>query len=263
MTNEQTTAIETAIAAHFANGDPRVAKLLTKGTNNAKTAKSDAADADVLTMILYLAPFNLSGHQVCAAASAGCAAACLNTAGRGKMTSVQRGRLRRTKLWFTQREVFKGQILRELLAFVRKCDKLGKRPAVRMNGTSDLLWEKQWPELFELFPMVQFYDYTKHAKRCKTGWKLPKNYHLTFSRSETNDADCLEILRQGRHNVAVVFDSKTLPAKYRRFRVFNADKTDLRFLDPGTRRGGGMIAGLYAKGDAKRDDSGFVVAVKG
>ena len=233
-----------------------MAKLFTKGTSNPKIAKSDKRSG-LETLILHLAPFKLSGFNVCSSASIGCIAACLNTAGRGQMTAVQIARIARTKMWFEQRDTFKAQIVAELQAFVRRCDKLGNRGAVRMNGTSDLLWEKQWPELFTMFPGIQFYDYTKHVKRCLGGYSLPSNYHLTFSRSESNQTDCLRVLSEGRHNVAVVFDGKDFPTSWQGFPTYSADDDDLRFLDPP----GGHVGALYAKGKGKRDETGFVLPV--
>ena len=233
-----------------------MAKLLTKGTSNPKTAKSDKRSG-LETMILHMAPSKLSGFNVCTSASPGCIEACLNTAGRGNMDSVQKARIARTIMWFNNRPEFKVKITGELHAFVRRCDKLGNRGAVRMNGTSDILWERQWPELFTMFPTLQFYDYTKHVKRCLQGYKLPPNYHLTFSRSETNQADCLRVLEAGRHNVAVVFDGKDFPPTWEGFPTYSADEDDLRFLDPP----GGHVGCLYAKGRGKRDETGFVLPV--
>ena len=83
--------------------------------------------------------------------------------------------------------------------------------------------------------------------------KLPSNYSLTFSRSETNETQCLEVLKRGG-NVAVVFRSKALPTHWNGFKVINGDENDLRFLDPK-----GVVVGLTAKGKAKTDTSGFVV----
>ncbi len=233
-----------------------MAALFTKGTSNPKTAKSDKRDG-LETLILHLAPAKLSGFNVCSSASAGCIEACLNTAGRGKMTAVQIARIARTKFWFENPIGFKAQIVSELQAFSRRCDKLGNRGAVRMNGTSDLLWEKQWPQLFTAFPNIQFYDYTKHVKRCLEGYVLPPNYHLTFSRSEKNQADCLRVLEAGRHNVAVVFDGKNFPSSWEGFPTYSADEDDLRFLDPP----GGHVGALYAKGKGKRDETGFVLPI--
>lgn len=204
---------------------------------------------------MYLSPYTVSGHNVCASASKGCIAGCLNTSGRGRMNSVQQARLNRTKLFFEDRKSFEEQLFSEVSAFKTKCNKLGLKPAVRLNGTSDLMWESMLPSIFTTFGDIQFYDYTKHFKRMLKYIKgeLPKNYHLTFSRSETNQSQCETVLECGG-SVAVVFKSKQLPEYYVGYKVHNADETDLRFLDkPG-------VQGLYAKGKAKRDTSGFVVS---
>jgi hypothetical protein len=229
-------------------------KLLSKSP---KTIKSDKAGKGYLTAIVYLAPHKLSGFNVCPNASAGCIAACLNTSGRGRMNSVQMARINKTKFYFENRETFKTQLIAEIKAFVRKCSKMGVSAAIRLNGTSDIPWESIFPELFTMFPNVQFYDYTKSYRRAllatlKAKW--PLNYHLTFSRSECNQVQTMGVLAAGG-SVAVVFDSKKIPATWQGFPVYNADETDLRFLDkPG-------IQGLYAKGKAKRDLTGFVVPV--
>ena len=84
---------------------------------------------------------------------------------------------------------------------------------------------------------------------------LPSNYHLTFSRTESNWSDCLRVLAAGK-NVAAVFDK--VPASYEGFTVIDGDKHDLRQLDPK----GGVIVGLSPKGrKAKKDTSGFVVRI--
>ena len=230
-------------------------KLFTKGSSNNKTAKSEGSGYEI--RILHLAPAMESGHEVCSSRSEGCTTSCLFTAGRGAMGPVKHSRIRKTQLWFTQRDEFKQQIIDELHSFVKRCDKLGIKPAVRMNGTSDLFWEKQFPELFEIFSSIQFYDYTKHYKRCLIRWKLPDNYHLTFSKSETNNELCRRVLRAGRFNVVAVFNSKSFPDKYWGRDVYTADSHDLRFLDPK----GGNIGALAAKGKARYDKTGFVIKV--
>ena len=209
-----------------------------------------------LTAIMYLAPHKLSGYNVCPHASPGCIAGCLNLSGRGVYNKIQQSRINRTKFWFDSRDEFKAQLRRELNAFVRKCNKANVKAAIRLNGTSDIAWEKVYPELFTMFPEVQFYDYTKNPGRMVRFIlkDLPSNYHFTFSRSEDNDSKADTILQMGG-NVAVVFSSKNIPQEYKGFPVHNADETDLRFLD---KRG---VQGLYAKGKAKRDTSGFVVKV--
>jgi hypothetical protein len=119
----------------------------------------------------------------------------------------------------------------------------------RLNGTSDLSWEKYTihdKNIFELFPNVQFYDYTKVLGRKV---KHIPNYHLTFSKADGNDSDVAEALMQGM-SVVAVYDE--IPAG-----VPSADETDLRFLDPK-----GVMLGLKAKGRAKKDYSGFVIRIK-
>lgn len=231
-------------------------QLLTIGDSSTKLAKSDAAGTKYLSAICYLAPHKVAGFgNVCPNASAGCIAACLNTAGRGIYQKTQDARIARTKLWFEDRETFKTQMAKEIQAFVKKCTKAGKVAAIRLNGTSDIPWEKVWPEVFKLFPQVQFYDYTKNLKRMLAWSKgeMPANYHLTFSRSEVNEDKCKEVLKAGG-NVAAVFSTDNFPSTYLGFPVFDADEDDLRFLDAN-----GTVQALKAKGKAKKDSTGFVV----
>lgn len=230
-------------------------KLFTDGASNTKIAKSEKAGRGYSTLILHLAPAQESGYEVCPSRSEGCTAACLYTAGMGRFKTVKDARIRRTKMWFEDRIAFVAQITKELTAFIKKCKKNDVSPAVRMNGTSDIVWEAVWPELFTKFPTITFYDYTKIAKRCLPSWRLPKNYHLTFSRSEDNDTTVKSILSAGLVNVAVVFDSKDFPQTWDGYTVYSADENDLRFLDPD----GGQVGALYAKGDGKKDKTGFVV----
>lgn len=229
-------------------------KLLSVG-NNAKTVKGDGSE--YLTAILYLAPAdNLDGVNVCAMAEvAGCKTACLYTAGRGRMSNVQAGRLRKTMLWRDNRVAFLQQLREDITKFQAYCLRRDIQPVVRLNGTSDIMWEKHIDMETE-FPMVQFYDYTKIVKRVyKT---LPVNYDLTLSYSEANAAYALSVLQAHEDtgaNVAVVFrDKDTIPTSFAGSKVLDGDKDDLRFLDAPRR-----IVALYAKGDAKKDDTGFVV----
>jgi len=205
-----------------------------------------------LSFILHLAPSTLSGKNTCPKATAGCAAACLNTAGRGGMfkrgettNAIQKARIRKTVQYFFAR----GEFLADLEADIRKgikfAEKQGLTPVFRLNGTSDLSVEK-WG-IIEKFPTVQFYDYTKVLGRKVA--HLP-NYHLTFSAADGNDADVAKAIKQGM-NIAMVFDA--LPDTYMGLEVINADEHDLRFLDKK-----GVIAGLKAKGKAKKDTTGFV-----
>lgn len=207
-------------------------------------------------LTLNLAPAEMSGYQVCASASPGCISGSLDTAGVNASSIIQKARISRTRFFFEEREEFQKQIVEELRAFVDKCDKDMTKPSVRMNGTSDIVWENAWPEIFDLFPSIQFHDYTKHYRRCLPDWKLPNNYHLTFSRSENNEDECEEVLSAGLCNVAVLFDRKFVEgSKFLGRDCINGDVSDLRFLD----KMSGSIVWLQAKGRARDDTSGFVV----
>lgn len=230
-------------------------KLLSIGAD-AKTIKGEKFG--VMTGIQYLAPADVSGYNTCPNASAGCKAACLFTSGMaGAFASINKARTEKTLFFFQNRAEYGKQLVKEITALVKKAEKQGLTPAVRLNGTSDLAWESiqfDGKSVMEHFPAVQFYDYTKSAKRAKRHavGEFPANYHLTFSRSESNQAEVLEVLSEGG-NVAVVFRD-TLPDTYLGKPVVNGDESDLRFNDAK-----GVVVGLKQKGKAKNDDSGFVV----
>jgi len=234
-------------------------KLLNSG--NAKTRKGEKLG--YITFGIHLAPHNLSGYNVCAAASAGCSAACLNTAGRGAMSSVQKARIAKTQFFFNDRKGFMIQLFDEIRASIKNAKRKNMIPCFRLNLTSDLPWEKikhDGQTVFEAFPDVQFYDYTKIAARMAdflTG-KMPKNYHLTFSRSEQEANQTLSTsFLASSGNVAAVFRGK-LPQKWKGHQVVDGDETDLRFLDPK-----GCVVGLVEKGLAKKDETGFVIEPEG
>jgi hypothetical protein len=213
-----------------------------------------------LSSVLHFAPADLSGKEVCPKRTAGCTAACLNTAGRGGIFKkgestnvIQQARIRKTKAFFENREQFFNDLTREIDGTLNKAKKLGLTAVFRLNGTSDLSWEKYTIgdtglNIFQMFPEVQFYDYTKINNRKVSHIS---NYHLTFSKADGNDMDTRLAMSHGM-NVAVVF--KDVPKTYLGRPVINGDETDLRFLDPK-----GVIVGLKAKGKAKKDTTGFVV----
>ncbi len=167
------------------------------------------------------------------------------------MGSVQQARLRKADYFVNDRDGFLAELTAELV----KLNSKGNKVAVRLNGTSDIDWENLID--MESFGNIQFYDYTKRIDRAMrfggvTGW--PSNYHLTFSRSEVTKDKHLEILLGLGVNIAVVFD-KQLPLTYLGYKVVSGDETDERWLDQAC-----LVIGLVAKGQAKRDESGFVVA---
>ena len=208
-----------------------------------------------LSFILHLAPADLSGKETCPKRTAGCTAACLNTAGRGGMfkrgentNMIQKARIRKTNEFFNNREQFMFDLYHDIVKAKKFAERQGLIPVFRLNGTSDLSWEKYevgttGMNIFQLFPTVQFYDYTKVLGRKVAQYS---NYHLTFSKADGNDADVAEALMQGM-SVVAVYDK--IPEG-----VPSADETDLRFLDPK-----GIMLGLKAKGRAKKDYSGFVI----
>jgi hypothetical protein len=242
-------------------------KLLSTG--NPKTLKGMKQGYN--TYIMHLAPSTLSGHNTCPKATIGCINACLNTAGRGGMfkkgentNNIQKARIRKTQLFYNNRDEFMSLLVKDILLAIKQSAKANLIPVIRLNGTSDISWEKYpvkmgnviYSNIFEAFGYIQFYDYTKVLGRKVNNIS---NYHLTFSAADGNDNDVYEAIKQG-YNIAVVFNlKKTLPMpEYHRFNnqvrpVYNGDESDLRFLDPDNH-----IVGLYAKGKAKKDTSGFV-----
>jgi len=239
----------------LSTGNPKVLKGLAQGFN---------------TYILHLAPATLSGHNTCAKATPGCIASCLNLAGRGGMFKkgettnvIQKARIRKTVAFFENRIRFMADLVADIELAIKQSKRLGLVPVVRLNGTSDLAFEKysavrngvEYDNIMLAFPEITFYDYTAILGRRV---KHLQNYSLTFSKKESNLTDVSNAILQGM-NVAVVFSTKKgaeLPAKFMGKTVFNGDESDLRFLDPK-----GVIVGLYAKGKAKKDTSGFVVQV--
>jgi hypothetical protein len=221
--------------------------------NNAKTIKSDNG-GEYLTAIMYLAPADtVKGINVCPTAElAGCKAACLYSAGRGAFSNVQQARIKKTEAFRDNSIAFVDQLAVDIAEALKKANKLSVKLAVRLNGTSDIAWENQKGSdglsLMDKFPLVQFYDYTKLPSR-----KVPSNYHLTVSYSAAN-AKYADKASKTTHNIAVVFRDSNLPRTFLGRTVINGDTTDLRFLDVKN-----VIVGLYAKGKAKQDSTGFVV----
>ena len=228
-------------------------------TSNAKTVKGEKYG--YRTYIMHLSPSNLSGNNTCPSASMGCAAACLNTSGMGCYGTVQNARIARTKFFFDDRENFMLRLEKEIESAIKSSQAAGFKPTFRLNGTSDIRWEKikfgkDRKTIFEKFPQVQFYDYTKIPNRQR---KPAKNYELVFSRSEENERYVKAAMDKGQ-NVAVVFGTPPgLPEKWgpeggKQWNVIDGDKSDLRFLDPSN-----SVIGLTAKGRGKRDTTGFVL----
>jgi hypothetical protein len=237
-------------------------KLLSIDTNS-KTVKGQKYG--YLTGILYMSPSDLSGVNLCPMAkTAGCEEPCLNMAGRGVFSNVQSARLRKAQWFNTDKQSFMLQLVKDIESLSKKALKLGLIPLVRLNGTTDIRYESikfdyefihgkvRSVTIFDLFPEIQFYDYTKISNRKD----IPSNYDLTFSYSGVKGfyTHVLKAISHGLR-IAVVFrDKNKLPVKFMGLHVVNGDDSDIRHLDPK-----GSIVALYAKGKAKKDTSGFVV----
>lgn len=192
------------------------------------------------TGILYLAPSMLSGFNTCPKASKGCIAGCLNTSGQAIMNKgIVPSRIKKTWLFYANRQFFLDWLHSEIESGQKQAKNKGMNYAVRLNGTSDL--DISLFKVLDKFKCVTFYDYTKVFKRLEK-FSRYNNYHLTFSYSENNHNEWKKAIKQ-RYNVAVPFVGKELPKKWSGYQVFDADVTDLRFLDKPV----GAIAGLRVK----------------
>ena len=227
---------------------------------NAKTIKGQ--QYGYMTGVLYLAPYTLSGYNTCAMAHiAECHEPCLNSAGRGAFNSVQAARVRKTQLFFNDRAAFFAELIPSIRSLIRKAKAANLIPLCRLNGTSDIRWESAsfeyediyYNNIFEMFPDLQFYDYTKIPNRVTA--HIP-NYDLTFSYSGVVEFQpyVRRAIDQG-YRIAVVFRNREdIPAEFLGTTCVDGDDSDLRHEDPH-----GVVVALYAKGKAKRDTSGFVV----
>ena len=228
--------------------------LLSSGST--KIEKSNKLSDKYFSRIIYLAPDDLADGKrtLCPfAKKAGCSEACLNTAGHGKFSNVQQARIRKSLLFLNDQQEFMRQLVEDVNKFLKECDRLGKKPALRLNGTSDIQWEHIKVEghenIFAMFPQIQFYDYTKIPTRKVE--HIP-NYHLTWSYSEA-DSKYAALIKNVSNNIAVVF-REALPEVFKGFKVIDGDKHDMRFLDETQ-----VVVGLVEKGEAKKDTSGFVI----
>lgn len=227
--------------------------LLSTGISNSKTAKNS-----LKTFILYLAPYNQNSkkHNLCPMASNGCAAACLFTAGRGLMRPVLEGRIKKTEYFLRDKKAFTNQLAQEIEIKCLTAYKRKEKIAFRLNGTSDvdfvyLLKKYSNFDISNYKDVAVFYDYTKLLSKIKR-YKDHVNYFLTFSRSEDNESTAIAALNDGA-NVAAVFRDK-LPNFWRGYKVINGDASDLLMI-----YNKNVVLGLKAKGEAKKDKSGFVI----
>jgi hypothetical protein len=221
-----------------------------------------------LNAINYMAPHRLAGvGNLCPHASPGCIELCLGiTSGNAALyPTVLKSRIAKAQ-WFTHdRGAFIAHMANKIHSAAAKAQRDKLRLCVRLNGATDIAWEgvtrdirgmdgRPYANVFTAFPNVQFVDYTKSVKRAlaHARGQLPPNYHLTFSRSETNEAQCLEVLAAGG-NIAVV-SSLPRPEAWNGYPTIDGDAHDLRHLDSFG------VVWLSPKGaKAKTTKSGFVL----
>jgi hypothetical protein len=248
-------------------------------TDSAKAAK--ASGFGYLNAIHYMAPATLGGAgNMCSHYTLACLYNCLGwQSGQASMVkdldagmnNVRESRKLKAQLFMRDRAEYMNRLARDIIGLERKAIREGLQLCVRLNGSSDLRFERikfaiddktakalRLPHMagisatiLQLFPAIQFVDYTKNPNRLDGA---PGNLDLTLSYSVENDADCVKALLSG-HNVAMIFDGG-LPSSFAGFPVINGDLHDLRHLDPK----GGHIVGLTPKGRrAKKDTTGFIV----
>lgn len=224
------------------------------GTSSTKTVKGERLG--FLTAILYLTP----DDNICAMARlAGCMEGCLYSSGRGAFNSVQNARKVKTDFWYANQRAFLLSLCADVWSLHRSAAKSNQKLLVRPNGTSDIPWENfrvlDDKTIFQLFPDVQFYDYTKHPSRKLEG-KTAGNYDLTYSFSAITPKpiSIKGLSNPNNFRVAVVFQKKEdIPSSFRSWEVIDGDDTDVRHIEPKN-----VVVALYAKGKAKKDTSGFV-----
>ena len=247
--------------------------LISNPIVNYKASKN--LDLKVMTYFLSLMPSDLSGYNVCSMANritkneqnpnkSDCSSNCVAFNGNGSFSNVKKARIRKTKLFFENKDLFMEQLVFDIFKAINEAKTKGFKPTFRLNAYSDIKWEKVKissfgnSTIFELFPDIIFYDYTKNLNRL-----IPSNYELTYSHwgnwKHTNSQ-----IKNGL-NVAMVFDKRhELPNKYNGLKVIDGDKTDLRTTK---NDGKNVIVGLRAKMSFKNIDlelkkqKSFVVAV--
>lgn len=237
----------------------------------------------VCTYAVYLAPSTMARdsahpHINLCPKSEQCKSFCLNGSGRNKVailanssegSPIQRARIKKTHLLFDNKKLFMWILIHEIKKAKSYAEKNNMEFAVRLNGTSDInpLWlTYERKNILEIFPNVQFYDYTKMPNRLAIPKQYP-NYDLTFSYDGTNWDVCEKYLSEGG-KVAVVFDvedekgKQILPPSYMGYDVEDANETDARFKDrKGTIQGlhYHRVANDYKNGVYSPRETNFVV----
>jgi len=234
--------------------------LLSKGEINHKMKKN--AKLGYYTSSLNLSHSDLSGFNVCPMANklteneenknkSNCSLCCVGYNGFASIhESVLESRINKTLSYFTDKQAFLERLVIEINNAIKLAKKKDLKPTFRLNAYSDIRWEKDiisdGKNIFELFPSVTFYDYTKLTNR-----KTPSNYQLTYSHHKADFEDTSEALLNGM-NVAIVFEKlpKMIKIKGIKYTVINGDETDLRIDEKIGNKS--VVVGLKFKGSKKK-----------
>jgi len=226
------------------------------GINTSAKIEKNKKVSGHYTYIIYLAPANTSGINVCPRSTPECRKGCLATSGRAGMElnldkkRIMESRIKKTRLFHSNPTYFISWVAEEIRRARTKAQKDGYAFSVRLNGTSDIDYTQilvDGKNIFELFPDVTFYDYTKVPERFNN---KPDNYHLTLSYTGRNWRECANMLKKG-YNVAAVFNvgkNAPLPEFHKGYEVIDGDITDLRVGEKS-----GVIIGLRWKDIGNKD----------
>lgn len=233
------------------------------GLVNNSTKHVKAFKYNEMVYTIYLAPGNSSGYEVCPGRTSECTSLCLNSSGRNKMDikkeMINASRIKKVRLFFEEKNYFMKWLIDDIKKSYNKAMEQGFYFSVRLNNTSDISPEDFYiidngvkQNILEIFPHIQFYDYTKVFDR-ESLTKKYSNYDLTYSFTGRNWSECLDLLNKGER-ITVVFNK--VPETYLGFEVVDGDKYDMRYRDPK-----GVIIGLKFKKVRNKltNDNKFVI----
>ncbi len=229
---------------------------------------------------------NLQKVNLCKKATNGCAISCIYHQGILKNSDfskhkMKQARIKRTLRFLIQREDFFNQLIKEIKALVRKAKRKDLIPCIQLNGTSDILWEKEkfiyedieYKNIMELFPTLSFFDYTKYDI-LKSRKKLPKNYFLTYSRAGKHKGvlvdpwEDLKNILNNKIDVAIIFTKEIKDyilenRKYNDYKIIDGDLYNCRIYDRVQREDErGLIIAIQAAAKTDINTSCFIIQTK-
>lgn len=226
---------------------------------------------------------DISKVNLCKKATNGCATSCLYHQGILKNSDfaknkIKIARIKRTFKFLLQRDEFFAQLIKEIKMLHKKATKEGLILAIQLNGTSDILWEKEsftfkeesFANLMSYFKEIQFFDYTKYDI-LKNRKKIPSNYHLTYSRAGLHKGvlvdswEFIQSLLEQEIDVSVIFNKKMKTSilehsNFLGYKIIDADLNNCRVTDVHHRENGkGLILVHEAAKKTDFNNSGFII----